>query len=220
MTYTRQCPRSSHHSSVASLLGKQERNEGRQGEHNFPGANSLWGRRITAGAAEKSQQSHKHFLQYSKFAFERAQVRTRGQNRRQKVFSRRALRFCRGDMGLCEGAWHSKIDKISTVESCFMIQFGGLGALFGGGEAPRGNGTAWWRETSFLPRAPSNLVTPLLGGAKYLNFKRTTVFGLGHPPSKHKTISQGRIFFEWHSSLDSSGYAYSWTDQCTTELAY
>ena len=31
-----------------------------------------------------------------------------GQNRRQKVFSGEALRFCRGALRLCEGAWHSK----------------------------------------------------------------------------------------------------------------
>ena len=37
-------------------------------------AESLRGRRITAGAAEKSQQCQKRFRQYSKFAFQRAQV--------------------------------------------------------------------------------------------------------------------------------------------------
>jgi len=35
---------------------------------------SLRGRRISAEAAEKSQQCHKYFLQYSKFAIERPQV--------------------------------------------------------------------------------------------------------------------------------------------------
>jgi len=29
---------------------------------------------ITAGGAEKSQQCHKYFLQYSKFSFERTQI--------------------------------------------------------------------------------------------------------------------------------------------------
>jgi len=33
---------------------------------------------VTTGGTEKSQQCHKHFLQYSKFASERAQVRKRG----------------------------------------------------------------------------------------------------------------------------------------------
>jgi len=33
-------------------------------------------RRITAGDADKSQQCHKNFFQYSKFASERLQVRT------------------------------------------------------------------------------------------------------------------------------------------------
>jgi len=34
------------------------------------------GCRITAGGAEKSQQCHKYFLQYSTFTFEKPQVRT------------------------------------------------------------------------------------------------------------------------------------------------
>ena len=55
----------------------QGRNEG---GHNSLGANSLWerwitaGGQITAGGAEKSQQCHKYFLQYSKFAFKRTQI--------------------------------------------------------------------------------------------------------------------------------------------------
>jgi len=40
----------------------------------YEGAESLQGCRITAGGAEKSQQCHKYFLQYSKFAFERTQI--------------------------------------------------------------------------------------------------------------------------------------------------
>jgi len=58
----------------------QGRNEGGKGDTiprapiNYGGAESLRGRRITAGAAEKSQQCHKYFLQCSKFAIERAQV--------------------------------------------------------------------------------------------------------------------------------------------------
>jgi len=55
----------------------QGRNEGGRGAQ-FPGANSLWGLCITAGGAENSQQCHKYFLQYSKFVFERTQVRPRG----------------------------------------------------------------------------------------------------------------------------------------------
>ena len=52
--------------------------------HDFPGTESLWGGRITAGGrrtaggAEKSQQRNKYFVQYSTFAFERPQVRTWG----------------------------------------------------------------------------------------------------------------------------------------------
>jgi len=41
----------------------QRRNEGGQGGHNSPGAESLWGRRMTVGGADKSQQCHKYFLQ-------------------------------------------------------------------------------------------------------------------------------------------------------------
>ena len=49
-------------------------NQGR----NSPGPESLWGFQITAGGAEKSQQCHKHLLQYSTFASERTQFRTCG----------------------------------------------------------------------------------------------------------------------------------------------
>jgi len=40
----------------------------------FPGG------RITAGGAEKSQQCHNYFLHFSKFAFERPQVRMWGRH--------------------------------------------------------------------------------------------------------------------------------------------
>ena len=66
-----------HHKAV---MPTQRRNEGGQGGHNSRGANLRWGaellqgRRITAGGAEKSQQCHKYFLQYSKIAFERTQT--------------------------------------------------------------------------------------------------------------------------------------------------
>ena len=40
----------------------------------YGGAESLQGRRITAGGAKTSQQCHKYFLIYSKFAFERTQI--------------------------------------------------------------------------------------------------------------------------------------------------
>jgi len=39
-----------------------------QGGSNFPGAGPLWGRRMAAGGAEKSQQCHKYFLQRRTFA--------------------------------------------------------------------------------------------------------------------------------------------------------
>jgi len=64
------------------------RNEGEQGGHNFPGAESLRGRQMTAGGAEKSQQCHMYILQYSKFASKRSQVRT---VERQTCFLPRAL---------------------------------------------------------------------------------------------------------------------------------
>jgi len=38
----------------------------------------LWGCQMTAEGTEKSQQCHKYFVQYSKFAAERPQVRTGG----------------------------------------------------------------------------------------------------------------------------------------------
>jgi len=43
------------------LRADQERNERGKEEHNSPGAESLWGRRMTAGDAEKSQHFHKYF---------------------------------------------------------------------------------------------------------------------------------------------------------------
>ena len=55
----------------------QGRNEGGtipRAPIHYGGAESLRGRRITAGAVENSQQCHKYFLQYSKFTFERAQI--------------------------------------------------------------------------------------------------------------------------------------------------
>jgi len=54
------------------------------------------------------------------------------QNCRQKVFNRGALRFCGEALGLCGVLDILKIDKNSTDILCFMFQFGGLGALFGG----------------------------------------------------------------------------------------
>jgi len=39
-----------------------------KGSHNYPGAESLKVRQITAGSAEKSQLCHKHFLEHSTFA--------------------------------------------------------------------------------------------------------------------------------------------------------
>jgi len=62
----------------------QGRNEGGKGGTiprapiHYGGADMLLGRRMTAGGAEKSQQCHKYFLQYSKFSFERTPVRPRG----------------------------------------------------------------------------------------------------------------------------------------------
>ena len=41
-------------------------------------ANHCWGRQMSAGGSEKSQQFHKYFLQYSKFPSKRPQVRTWG----------------------------------------------------------------------------------------------------------------------------------------------
>jgi len=56
-----------------ALCDSQGRNEGGRG-HNSPGAESLWGRQMTAGGAEKPQQCHIYIFQYSKCASERSQV--------------------------------------------------------------------------------------------------------------------------------------------------
>ena len=64
---------------VENYANQQGHKEGRrQGGHNSPGAESLWGRQITAGCVGKSQQCRKYFLQCSVFASERPQVRTWG----------------------------------------------------------------------------------------------------------------------------------------------
>jgi len=71
----------------------QGRNEGGKGGTiprapiHYGGAESMRGRLITAGGAEKSQQCHKFFLQYCKFAFERTKIRPWGAK---LVFSPRA----------------------------------------------------------------------------------------------------------------------------------
>jgi len=111
----------------------QGRNEGEKGGTiprapiRYGGAESLLGRRITAGGAEKSQQCHKYFLQYSKFAFERTPVRPWGR-------------------------------QTSTM---------------GAPVRPRG------RQTLFLPRAPSNLVTPLSTSYDLLSRKSNESLRLG-----------------------------------------
>jgi len=56
-------------------------------EHNSPGAESLWGRRMTEWGAKKSQPCHKYFLQYSAIASRRPRVQTWG---RQTCFLPRA----------------------------------------------------------------------------------------------------------------------------------
>jgi len=80
-------------------------NEGGQGGAKFSGRliimgapNHCWGRQMSAGGAEKSQQFHKCFLQHSKFPSEKSQVGTWG---RQICFLPRApsnlvtsLRLC------------------------------------------------------------------------------------------------------------------------------
>jgi len=73
----------------------QGRNEGGKGGTILGEAESLWGRRMTAGLPKSPNNVTIYFLQYSTFASERPQVRI------------------------------------------------------------------WGRQTCFLPRAPSNLVTPL-----------------------------------------------------------
>jgi len=52
------------------------------------------------------------------------------QNRRQKLFNR-------GTLSLCVGAWHSEIYQNSNNLQCFIFQFGGLEALFGGLSPPK-----------------------------------------------------------------------------------
>jgi len=51
------------------------------------------------------------------------------QNRHQKIFNSGALRLCRGFDIL-------KFDKNSVYLICFLLQFGGLGAVFEGDKPP------------------------------------------------------------------------------------
>jgi len=62
--------------AVYECMG-QGRNEGGKG-NSSPVVESPWGPEITAWGAERNQQCHKYFLQYSAFASERPQVRTWG----------------------------------------------------------------------------------------------------------------------------------------------
>jgi len=89
--------------------------------NHYGGAQWLWG-------TEKSQQCHKHFLQYSKFSSERAQVRTWG---RQTCFLPRApsaLAFIVKKICVCN-VYKPSIQKVRNVTgemliatSCFAIQ--------------------------------------------------------------------------------------------------
>ena len=64
-------------SRLSFLMLVQGRSEGLRG-HTFPGAESLWGLRMSARGAENSQQCHKYFLQCNAFASEWPQVQTLG----------------------------------------------------------------------------------------------------------------------------------------------
>ena len=64
------------------------------------------------------------------------------QNRRQKVFSRGALRLCRG-LGIL------KFDKNSTYLQCFIFQFGGLELCLG---ATPIKAHSWRRDCTTCPR--------------------------------------------------------------------
>jgi len=63
------------------------RNDGGARGAQFPGRRIIMGAPNHCGGLQKSQQFHIYFFQYSKFAFERPQVRTRG---RQNCFLLRA----------------------------------------------------------------------------------------------------------------------------------
>jgi len=63
-------------------------NEGEQEGHNSPGTESPWASRLTAWGAEKAQQCHKNFLQYSTFASEKPQIRKGLRGRQTCLLSR------------------------------------------------------------------------------------------------------------------------------------
>ena len=72
---TRFCIIEPRHPSHLKSKSGQGRNDGGQGGHNAPGAESLWGRRMTGGAPQKVP-TMSQARQYSTFASERPQVRT------------------------------------------------------------------------------------------------------------------------------------------------
>ena len=73
----------------------------------------------------------------------------------------------------------------------------------------------WWRQW-YLPwnycTTPCNFksveASVALGGVKYFDFKRATVFGLAHCLSKHKTTRYARNFGWWWWNPCLPGYAY------------
>jgi len=67
-------------SCVARGVTRGERGHNYPGASYYGGAESLREGRITAEGAEKFQQCHKYFLQYTTFASEISQVRTWGPN--------------------------------------------------------------------------------------------------------------------------------------------
>jgi len=87
----------------------QRRNEGGQGAHSSPAVESLWGRRMTAGGAGKSNNVTSTFFN-STFASETPQVRTRG---RQTCI----LHWAPSNLVTPLGASHYALDSIATINN-------------------------------------------------------------------------------------------------------
>ena len=67
-----------------------------------------------------------------------------GQNHRQKVVNRRALRLCEGDLRSCRGGLTFNLTKIPLIYSVSYFNVGGNGTLFGGANPTKAS--PWQRD--------------------------------------------------------------------------
>jgi len=135
---------------------------------------SLLGRRMTAGGAENSQQCHKYFLQYNKFPSRRPQIHIWG---RQIWFLPRTSCNLVAPLVSCRSPPESRTALQARNDGKRGHNSPSAESLPGGRKSQqyhkcflqcstfaseRPQVRTRGRQTCFLPRASSNLVTPLL----------------------------------------------------------